>query len=123
MSASESTKIFKRKIRNDKYSLLSKDKDEGLIWVFSRNSTFFFFLKSQRRERERARGDKQNPSSSRFRSSKSNSSLSLISVLDSGLLMKRNTGEPASKLPVKLEIVEDFLEEENGPVNKRSRVC
>lgn len=30
--------------------------------------------------------------------------------------------EPASKFPVKLEIVEDFLEEEDGPLNKRSKV-
>ncbi|CAH8315184.1 unnamed protein product [Eruca vesicaria subsp. sativa] len=30
--------------------------------------------------------------------------------------------EPALKLPVKLEIVDDYLEEENGPANKRSKV-
>uniref|UniRef100_A0A1J3CPB9 TRF2/HOY1 PH-like domain-containing protein n=1 Tax=Noccaea caerulescens TaxID=107243 RepID=A0A1J3CPB9_NOCCA len=30
--------------------------------------------------------------------------------------------EPASKFPVKLEIVEDFLEEEDGPLNKRSKL-
>ncbi|CAH2061294.1 unnamed protein product, partial [Thlaspi arvense] len=30
--------------------------------------------------------------------------------------------EPVSKFPVKLEIVEDFLEEEHGPLNKRSRM-
>ncbi|KFK41360.1 hypothetical protein AALP_AA2G119900 [Arabis alpina] len=30
--------------------------------------------------------------------------------------------KPASKLPVKLEIVEDFLEEEHGPLNKRSKL-
>lgn len=27
------------------------------------------------------------------------------------------------ELPVKLEIAEDDLEEEHGPLNKRSRVC
>ncbi|KAL0653446.1 hypothetical protein Bca4012_096137 [Brassica carinata] len=36
--------------------------------------------------------------------------------------MKSSNLRPASKLPVKLEIVEDFLEEENGPANKRSKV-
>ncbi|VVB15795.1 unnamed protein product [Arabis nemorensis] len=30
--------------------------------------------------------------------------------------------KPASKFPVKLEIVEDFLEEEHGPLNKRSKL-
>ncbi|WZZ18400.1 hypothetical protein YC2023_111489 [Brassica napus] len=36
--------------------------------------------------------------------------------------MKSRNLRPASKLPVKLEIVEDFLEEENGPANKRSKL-
>lgn len=37
--------------------------------------------------------------------------------------MKSRNLRPVSKLPVKLEIVEDFLEEENGPAHKRSKVC
>ena len=36
-------------------------------------------------------------------------------------MKSRNLG-PESKLPVKLEIVEDFLEEENGPAYKRSKL-
>lgn len=35
----------------------------------------------------------------------------------------RPESEPPSKFPVKLEIVEDFLEEEHAPLNKRSKVC
>ncbi|ESQ46362.1 hypothetical protein EUTSA_v10000158mg [Eutrema salsugineum] len=34
----------------------------------------------------------------------------------------RPEAEPASKFPVKLEIVEDFLDEEHSPPNKRSRL-
>ncbi|KAJ4890708.1 Uncharacterized protein Rs2_30456 [Raphanus sativus] len=36
--------------------------------------------------------------------------------------MKSRNLRPVSKLPVKLEIVEDFLEEENGPAHKRSKL-
>ncbi|KAF8082911.1 hypothetical protein N665_0800s0008 [Sinapis alba] len=36
--------------------------------------------------------------------------------------MKSKNLGPESKLPVKLEIVEDFLEEENGPAYKRSKL-
>ncbi|KAJ0233323.1 hypothetical protein HA466_0282930 [Hirschfeldia incana] len=37
-------------------------------------------------------------------------------------MKSRNLRPESSKLPVKLEIVEDFLEEENGPANKRSKL-
>lgn len=41
--------------------------------------------------------------------------------------MRRSESELSAKrraeFPVKLEIVEDDLEEEHGPLNKRSKVC
>ena len=41
--------------------------------------------------------------------------------------MRRSESELSAKcraeFPVKLEIVEDDLEEEHGPLNQRSRVC